>query len=207
VSELLSVSDGVLTRSDGVLENVDFKHRIIDVIAVPWEQEARVFWRGEYWTEVFQRGAFDRVISAAGKVRVNREHRKGDTVGKVDEFNPQHEKGLLARVKVVRGTKGDELLYLAEEDMISASIGYLANKIGTDVMLDKEAKTRRVRSAFLDHLAMVEDPAYKGAEVLAVRGDGAPGKRAADEPLLATPVLDEFLRDPVISWVMERKAS
>lgn len=190
----------ILTRSDGVFSNVDTTKRLIDVIAVPWDQEARVFWRGDFWTEVFDRGAFDGIESRAGKVRVNREHRKGDTVGKVIEFNPADERGLFAQVKVVHGPKGDELLYLAAEDMVSASIGYRANK-GSDVLLDNDAKVRRVRNAFLDHLGMVEDPAFSGAQVLAVR-EGAPEIAAGPPP--ATPMLDEMLRDPVIAWVMKQ---
>lgn len=192
----------ILTRSDGVLTDIDAKQRILDVIAVPWNQEARIFWRGDYWTEVFERGAFKGIESRAGQVRVNREHRKGDTVGKVIEFKPDDERGLFVRVKVVRGPKGDELLYLAEEDMVSASIGYRANK-GSDVLLDKEAKVRRVKNAFLDHLGMVEDPAFVGAEVLAVREDGTP--EVVDGPLPDTPTLDELLKDPIIEWVMQQK--
>jgi HK97 family phage prohead protease len=195
----------ILTRSDGILADIDFKHRLIDVIAVPWEKEARVFWRGDFWTEVFERGAFNGVESRAGQVRVNREHRKGDTVGKVVEFDPAHEDGLFVRVRIVKGPKGDEVLYLAEEDMVSASIGYRANK-GSDVLLDKENMTRRVRNAFLDHLGMVEDPAFKESRVLAVREDEAAGV-VADGPLPATPVLDEMLKDPILREVMQRRAS
>ena len=195
----------ILTRSDGEFADIDFKHRMIELIAVPWEKEARVFWRGDFWTEVFERGAFDGVESRAGQVRANREHRKGDTVGKVVHFDPGDERGLFVRLKVVKGPKGDELLYLAEEDMVSASIGYRANK-GSDTLLDKQNMTRRVRNAFLDHLGMVEDPAFKEARVLAVREDEA-SEMAADGPLPETPVLDKMLSDPIISWVMQRKAS
>lgn len=205
MSEILR-SDGVLTRSDGILDDVDFKQRVIDIVAVPWEQEGKVFWRGEFWSEVFERGAFDGVVGAAGKIRVNREHRKGDTVGKAIGFDPNHERGLLTRLKIVQGAKGDETLYLAQEDMISASIGYLASKLGHDVVINRDTKSRRVRHAFLDHIALVEDPAFKGAEVLAVRGDGM-GGGVTEGPLPDTPALDEVLRDPVFAWVMQRKAS
>lgn len=197
------MNNEILTRSDGVFADVDSRQRIIDLIAVPWEQEARVFWRGEYWSEVFIRGAFKSIRDLTNKIRVNREHRKGDTVGKVIEFDPDHERGLFARVKVVHGPKGDELLHLAQEDMVSASIGYATRKL-SDVALDKTTKTRRVKEAFLDHIAMVEDPAYVGAEVLAVREKDA-SNGATGGPLPATPSLDEILRDPVIVWVMEQK--
>lgn len=205
MSEIILGSTEVLTRSDAVLADVDIKHRIIDLIAVPWEQEARVFWRGDFWTEVFERGAFDGVETRAGKVRVNREHQKGDTVGKIIEFEPDDERGLFTRTKIADTPRGWETLKLAEEDMISASIGYRASK-PSDVVLDKQARTRRVRYAILDHLSMVEDPAFESAKVLAVRGDGEQGTEAAG-PLPETPVLDEMMQDPIISWVMRRKES
>ena len=193
----------ILTRSDGVLAGVDFKERLIDLIAVPWGQVARVFWRGEIWEEVIERGAFDGVESRAGRVRVNREHLKGDTVGKVIEFDPSDQRGLFARIRIAETVRGEETLRLAAEDMISASIGYKANK-PSDVVLNKEAKTRMVKSAFLDHVGMVEDPAFEGAKVIAVR-DGETGVIVADGPLPETPVLDRMLLDPVIAWAVKTK--
>jgi HK97 family phage prohead protease len=196
----------ILTRSGGVFADIDFKHRIIDVIAVPWGEPARVFWRGEFWTEVFERGAFNGVETRAGQVRVNREHRKGDTVGKVIESNPHDERGLFTRLKIVNGPKGDEVLHLAAEDMISASVGYRANK-GSDVIVNQQAMTRTVRSAFLDHLGLVEDPAFEGSRVLAVREDEASRITVAEGPLPVTPILDEFLSDPVFARILQRRAS
>jgi HK97 family phage prohead protease len=194
----------ILTRSDGTFTEINFAERLIDLIAVPWGQTARVFWRGDFWDEVFERGAFRDIRNSAGRVRVNREHRKGDTVGKVVEFDPDDDRGLFARIKVARGPKGDELLHLAADDMVSASIGYRTNN-PSDVVLNKETRTRRVVTAFLDHLGMVEDPAYEGARVLAVRKDDVPGIEVAAGPLPATPVLDEMLRDPILAWAMEQR--
>jgi HK97 family phage prohead protease len=195
----------ILTRSDGIFADIDFSQRLLDVIAVPWDSEARVFWRGDFWTEVFDRGAFRGIEKAAGKVRVNREHRRGDTVGKIVEFDPNHERGLFARVKIALGPKGDEVLHLASEDMISPSIGY-STKNPRDVILDKQHNRRRVMTAFLDHLGMVEDPAYTEARVLAVRGDGPSGTEAPAGPLPATPILDEFLSDPVFARILQRRS-
>jgi len=94
------------------------------------------------------------------------------------------------------------VLDLAEDDMISPSVGYRAQK-PTDVDLDKQARLRTVRNAFLDHLGMVEDPAFKGAKVLAVRGEpSAPPE--VDGPLPATPNLDEYLTDPILTWARGR---
>jgi HK97 family phage prohead protease len=193
----------ILTRSGGVLDSVNTLERLIDVIAVPWNEEAQVFWRGEHWTESFAPGSFNGVETRAGQVRVNREHSKGHTVGKIVHFEPSHERGLFVRVKIADTPLGHETLKLAEDDMISASIGYRTNK-GTDVILDKLNKVRRVVGAYLDHLGMVEDPAFSGAAVVAVRGDDARGQSEADGPLPATPYLDELMVDPVIVWAMKR---
>jgi len=192
----------ILTRSDGQVADIDFTQRIIDMIAVPWETEARVFWRGDWWTEVIQRGAFAGSATRAGRIRANREHVKGDTVGKLVELDPTDERGLFVRVKVVRGPKGDELLYLAEEDMVSGSIGYRTNK-GSDVILDHKSMTRRVVDGFLDHLGFVEDPAFRDAQVLAVRAGPAGTESSADGPPRQAPVLEELLRDPLIQWAMK----
>lgn len=193
----------ILLRNDGTLTDVDRRHRIIEMIAVPWDSPAEVFWRGDIWTEVFQRGAFDGIESRTDSIRVNREHVKGNTVGKIDSFEPGNDAGLFVRVKVVKGPKGDEVLDLAEDDMISPSVGYRAAK-PSDVQLDKTTRYRRVVNAFLDHLGMVEDPAFKGAKVLAVRGGPAELSAADESPLPETPALDEFLNDPVVQWARGR---
>jgi phage head maturation protease len=175
----------VILRAAPTLAGVDVAERIVDVIAVPWEQQARVRWRGEMWTETFTRGAFPGVEKQL--VRVNREHVKGDTVGRVLEFDNGHPDGLLARVKVAKTARGDETLALAAEDMISASIGY-QTRDEEDVTLDRVRRTRRVHRAVLDHLSLVEDPAFKGAQVLAVRA--------------ATPNLDRVLADPAFREIL-----
>ena len=187
----------ILHRSSS-LADVDVKQRIIDVIAVPWNEPAQVFWRGEFWEEVFHRGAFDGVEARNGKIRANREHQKGNTVGKIVESDPASELGLVTSVKIVNSPSGDEILALAEEDMVSVSIGYRTNK-PSDVKIDKQRKRRDVMAAFLDHLGFVEDPAYTGAQVLAVR-EGHSGLLVADGPLPATPALDAILNDEIFGW-------
>lgn len=196
----------ILLRNDGALTDVDRRQRIIDLIAVPWDQPAQIVWRGDIWDETFKRGAFDGIQTRSDSIRVNREHVKGNTIGKIVESDPSHDAGLFLRVKVVKGPKGDEVLDLAEDDMISPSIGYRAQK-PSDVRLDRSAHTRTVLNAFLDHLGMVEDPAFKGAQVLAVRGESS-GLNAADmSPLAPTPLLDQFLNDPVLTWARGRLSS
>lgn len=193
----------ILERRDASVlsDTVDFPQRIIDVIAVPYEQEAEVTWRGETWREVFSRSAFNGIENSAGRVPVNREHRIGDTVGKIVRLDPYDHRGLLASVKIARTLRGDDTLQLAAEGMLGASVGYFVKK-GSDVETNRSTMLRRVYRAFLQHLAMTESPAYVGAETVAVR-EGLLAQPAAGEPLV-TPFLDEFQLDDVFVWARNR---
>jgi phage head maturation protease len=195
----------IFLRNDASLADVDVKQRIIDLIAVPWNQVAMVPWRGEMWAEMFRRGAFDGLEDHAGRIRVNRQHIEGDTVGKVIELEPSAGVGMLGRVRIAKTLRGDETLQLAEEDMLSPSIGYYV-KLPSDVNVDKRNKTREVMRAFLQHLSLVETPAYEGAQVLAVR-EAPSGLTVAETPLPATPALDAAMHDPVLVWARERLAA
>jgi phage head maturation protease len=196
-SERMAAPTEILSRA-AVVQDVDARQRLIDVLAVPWNEPGQVFWRGEIWTEIFHRGAFDGVQERAGRIRVNREHTKGATVGKIVVLDPQADAGLTAQVKIVKSPAGDEIMALADEDATSVSIGYRANK-PSDVRLDKVAKKRDVYGAFLDHLSFVEDPTWDSAQVLSVR-EGPNGLTVAEGSLPSTPALDAILRDDVIGW-------
>jgi HK97 family phage prohead protease len=199
------VTNEILCRNDATVQDVDKKQRIVTVLAVPWEQEAEIIWRGETWREVFTRGAFNGLENSAGRIRVNREHTKGDTIGRVVRADPADPQGLIMDVKVARTTRGDDTLALAEEEMISASVGYWV-KQPSDVAVSKNKMLRRVNRAFLDHLSFVESPAYEGAKVLGVRV--APdGLTVVETPLPETPTLDEFLNDDLLKWARNRKSS
>ena len=158
----------VFTRNDAVLADVDVKLRLIDLVAVPWDEEAAVEWRGDMWREVFRRGAFDGLEEHVERVRVNREHVIGDTVGRLVWADPKAEAGLVVRAKIARSQRGDDTLALAEDDAISASVGYRI-KSPTDIALTHRDRLREVFRAFLDHLGMVESPTWETAKVLAVR--------------------------------------
>lgn len=197
--------DEILRRDDATLKDVDFKQRLITVVAVPWEQEAEVLWRGEMWKEVFSRGSFNGLEDHAGRVRVNREHTKGDTVGKVVQIDTQDPVGMVVMVRVAKTPRGDETLVLADEDMISSSIGYMIKK-PSDVETHRQQKLRRVNRAFLDHLSFVESPAFEGAKVLSVREESS-GLAVVEGPLPDTPNLDEFANDDVFVWARNRLSS
>jgi HK97 family phage prohead protease len=194
----------ILVRNDSVIADVNQRQRIIDLIAVPWDQEGDVSWHGDIWRESFQRGAFDGIQDHAGRIRVNREHVKGDTVGRAVSLDPFADEGLIARLKIANTPRGDDTLELAADDMISASVGYYV-KTPSDVTVNRRAMTRRVVRAFLDHLGMVESPTFVGAKVLAVREDQS-GLAVVDVPLFEAPALDEAMNDDVLLWASSRLA-
>jgi phage head maturation protease len=191
-------------RADSVVADIDVKQRLIDLIAVPWDQEAEVPWRGEVWHEVFRRGSFDGLADHAGRVLVTRDHKeppdRGDVVGKLVYADPKHNDGLFARAKIAATLLGDETLALAEEDMVRPSVGYRI-KSPTDVRLDRRLRMREVLRAFLDHLSLVGYPAYSGAQVLAVREE-QPGLTEA--PPSGALAIDEAFAHPAYLQALER---
>jgi hypothetical protein len=56
----------------------------------------------------------------------------------------------------------------------------------------------------MDHLAMVEDPTWAGAEVLAVRAGPSGLTVVEHSPLPETPALDEAMDDDVLAWAASR---
>jgi HK97 family phage prohead protease len=185
-------------RTAGV-DGVDFAQRMITVIAVPYEQAAPVEYRGEVWQELFERGSFTGIEKRPNRVRANRDHNRTRTVGKVVRFFPDREQGLVTEVRIGQTPLGDETLALADEDMLSASIGF--GVLPSNQTLDKRSMTRRIKTAYLDHLSFVESPAYEGAQVLSVRGGLE--LPVPTEPLV-TPNLDQFAADDLMRWALER---
>lgn len=177
---------------------VKFPQRIISVVAVPYDQTAVVEYRGEMWEESFERGAFDGIEKRPNRVRANRDHDKRRTVGKVVKFWPSREEGLVSEVRIAQTPLGDETLALADEDILGASVGFAAR--GRDQVFDRSTHSRRIKRAFLDHLAFTPDPAYVDAMPLDVRRN-VPAPNAADLPPLVTPALDE-----VRAWLQARQS-
>jgi HK97 family phage prohead protease len=148
------------------------------------------------WNETFLRGAYDGIEKRPGRVRGNRDHDDRRLVGKAVKFYPARQEGLVAEVRISRTPLGDETLALADDDVLGVSAGFAVR--GRDQEFERRTMTRRIKKAFLDHIAFVPDPAYQGAGVLAVRN--AP-LAPADLPKLDTPNLDE-LRD----WLVARSS-
>lgn len=176
---------------------VNFAQRVIELIAVPYEEQAAIPFHGEVWSEMFLRGAFDGLEKRPGRVRANREHDDRRVIGKALRFWPSRQEGLVAEVRISQTALGDETLALADDDVLGASVGFAVR--GSDQELDKRNRIRRVKKAFLDHIAFTPTPAYAGAGVLAVR-DALQPATLSDMPLPDTPALDELL-----AWRRERR--
>ncbi len=186
-------------RSSAVAE-VKFPQRTITVLAVPYEEPtSAVVYRGRQYIESFARSAFKGVETRNGRVMVNREHIKGSTVGKVQQFNPDAAEGLIAEVKVAATLAGDEILALADDGMAFPSIGFSIAK-GSDQDLDHRSTPNRryIRRAFVDHMAFTEDPAYIGADVVDVRRASHDDQTEFEQ--ITTPRLDEW-----VSYVSSRR--
>ena len=113
------------------------------------------------------------------------------------------EEGLSTEIRIAQTPLGDETLALAAEDMLSASIGFKAAP--QDMKLDRHTMTRRIHRAFLDHVSFVEDPAYEGARILAVRHNGdEPEPQQEPETSSKTPLLDQWSDDEMLRWAAAR---
>jgi HK97 family phage prohead protease len=177
------------------LGDVNHSERIIEMVAVPYEEEATVEYRGELWDESFLRGAFDGVETRTDPIRANRDHDTTRLVGQAIAFHPSRDEGLVAEVRIAKTVLGDETLALAEERMVDLSVGFGVR--GSDQVLNRPK--RLIKRAFLDHISFVAAPAYAGAKVLAVRARD--DVDAAELPRLETPNLNE-----VMAWLQARSS-
>jgi len=182
--------------------------RIIEVLAIPYDQEALVEYRGQVWRETVERGAFDGIEKRPEKfqVKVFRDHEDGPhlrgtgrsgLIGKVVSFSPEPPEGLIAQAKIAKTPLGDDTLTLAQEGVLGVSVGIGVR--GSDQVLDRVEQRRRIRRAFVDHLAFPDNGAYEGAQVIDVRSRR---RQAEDLPALETPRLDE-----VVAWMEARRRS
>lgn len=171
------------------LTGVDFDERIIEVLAVPYNEEAAVAYAGQMLVETVAPGAFDGIETRGDHVSANRDHNYERTFGKVVSYRTDDPAGLRATIYVSDTELGNETLRLAADGVLKPSIGMLVRR--SDQVLKKGS--RRVKRAFLDHVSLLPNPAYRGAGVLAVRQEQRlPAEQQA--PLAPTPNLDKVLQ-------------
>lgn len=181
------------------IDDVNRKQRIITVVAVPYDEEGPALYRGELWNEVHRRGAYRGLDLSAGRVPINVEHDPKIQLGKAASIDTEHPTGLISRMKISdRGDMGERYLDLAADDAVSASVGFYL-KSYADQRLHRRNMLREINRAFLDHIALVGQPAFTGAKVLSVASDGQQ-KTTADLPRLVTPHLDAVLSDEMFQW-------
>lgn len=171
VAELEQV---VETRAAQVAD-VSFPKRTVTVIAMPYEQPTVINEPRRSYTEIVTRGAFDGIEKRTSRIRAYRDHSRDAVVGKITGLHPSRSEGLVAEVRMFTTELGDETLTLCDEDGLDASVGFgLLRRDDGRVWDDAEVwernrTVRRLNRLWLDHLALVPDPAYPGAKVLDVR--------------------------------------
>lgn len=162
-----------------VTDTVDFAERTIEIIVVPYEQETAgpvLGPDGRLRPELVERGAFDGIERSGADVTVNRDHDHTRTVGKVVEYRTDDPEGFVAKIFVSKTPLGDETLQLAADRVLKASVGQLVRRSDQVV----RNGVRRIRRAFVDHIALLPNPAYTGAKVLAVRQEQSGGVRVVE---------------------------
>jgi len=171
------------------ITGVDFEERIIQVIAVPYDQEAVVPYGGQMLVETVAPGAFDGIETREEHVTANRDHNYERTFGMVRSYRSNDPVGLITDLHVSNTPLGDETLRLAADGVPKASVGMLVRR--SDQVVKKGF--RRIKRAFLDHVSLVPNPAYRGAGVLAVRQEQGLPAEDVNTPLAPTPNLDKVM--------------
>lgn len=186
-------------RTVGMVADVSFPKRMIEVIAVPYDQPAVVEYptgSGNLITESIAPGAFEGVQTRTRAVKVNLDHDFRRTVGIVKALHPSRSEGLVAEIRVAPGH--DQVLDDANEGILDASVGMAVTRDPSpDVEWSERRKVRRILKAFLDHIALTAAPAYAGAQVLSVRHNDTTGE-------LFVPVVDEFA-DDTREWLEQHR--
>ena len=170
-----------------VVDDVDFANREITFIAVPYNETAIVEYRGQLLEEHVEPGAFVGIDTSANDVTINRDHDPKRVVGIVTGYDTMDERGLVTTVKISRTPLGDETLALASDKILKASVGMLVRRSDQVIQNGKRA----IKRAYLDHIGMLPNPAYKGAAVLSVRQAQSTDLAVADAP--GTPNMDAVL--------------
>ena len=147
--------------------DVRFPDRTIELVAVPYDEECVAEHRGRLIIETIAPGAFDGVERRANRVKVNRDHDRERSVGRAVALHPTRPEGLVSELRIARTPLGDETLELAADGVLDASVGFAVFP-GHDEWSEDRSR-RRCTKCWLSHIAMVAEPAYESANILAVR--------------------------------------
>jgi uncharacterized protein len=136
---------------------------------LPWNVEAQVADRGRLVVETFQRGALAGTDPA--RLPLMARHPRDPEqlpIGVTVELEERADAAWGAW-RVSATTLGDEVLALATDGVpLGLSVGFVEMPGGSRWSADRRRVTRT--RATLDHIAVVRQPAYRGAEVVGIRG-------------------------------------
>lgn len=188
------------TRSAPVVD-VRFPERVIELVAVPYDEWAMVEYKGRLIEEAFNPGAFGAIQNRARRFLVNLEHDPNKITGRVEAFHPDRPEGLVTEVRIRRGPEGDQVLDDADDGMIGASVGF---GVMPEHQRWETRSRRRIFKAFLGHIALTFTPAYTGAAVLDVRSGATVADLAqpagTQGPIgTLTPNLDRIMLDRLVA--------
>jgi HK97 family phage prohead protease len=127
-------------------------------------------------------GALKGIDPTSTRITVNRDHSYERTVGKITELHDEPS-GAVGTMKISNTPLGDETLQLADDRVLGASVGMMVARSGMEI---RNGLRRIFRIDVLDHVALLPNPAYAGAEVLDVR-------EASPAVGVAMPNLEEVL--------------
>jgi HK97 family phage prohead protease len=160
-------SHGLLEYRSASTDTVSRHGRTIELVACPAEQPALIHEPGRNYTEVFTRNAFAGEEKRVDRIRVNRDHDRQRTIGRTLRLDPDDQRGLVAELHIANTELGNETLALAADHCLDASVAF-GIAPGGEQWSDGRTR-RRITRAFLDHIALVPDPAYEGANIIDVR--------------------------------------
>lgn len=161
---------------------VDFAERTIEVRVIPYDEEIEVEFQGKPLRERVDPGAFRNIDPQAKRITVNRDHDYGRTIGRLIELRDEPH-GAVGITKISNTPLGDETLQLADDRILGASVAMAVSRAGMEI---RNGLRRIFRIDVLDHVALLPNPAYAGAEVLDVR-------ESQPAPEVAMPNLEEVL--------------
>lgn len=192
---------GEIEVRSAALVDVSFPKRTIELVVMPYETEAHdVDYHGRSITEICSRGAYAGVEARTGRIKVNRDHDYQRVCGRSVKFHASRDDGLVAECRISRSSLGEDTLHDCADGMLDASAGFgLMRRNGRTGPVVPGAEVwetrsrRRLNHLYLDHIALVPEGAYVGADVLAVR---ARSNETVAVP--ATPNLDAL-------WLREQR--
>lgn len=142
------------------LRSEDGRH-YVEGIAVPWGERTDL----APTPELFERGAFADLVTSGAKVKLTaKDHDNTNWPVGYSTAIEDRDAGLWMRFRINNTPQGRDAHENAVEDVYAGlSIGFIARaeEIRNGV--------RHVRSARLDHVSLVREPAYSGARILQVR--------------------------------------